>query len=137
MTFQRVYVREHLPLGAQALIAILPVVFGGTFPVFGLTNLVWGSLYGFLGVWFHEARIPHPLWTDAIWILGGPALVIYLTGKLASVVWGFPSPIRALIAAAYLATLSVLVPVEPILTAPWGQPFAYEAWPLYVKLLVY
>ena len=117
----------HLPVGLKACVACLPVVCGGTIPFFGLTNLLWGSIFGFPGVAFHEAQVAHPLWTDVVWILGWPAIVMWLTGRAADWVWQRGHSIRISAAAFYGASLLVLVPAVP----------AFGGWPLFLRLIDY
>jgi hypothetical protein len=128
---------RHLHLGIKACIACLPVAVGGTIPFFGLTNLIWGSIFGFPGVWFHTAGIPHPPWTDVVWILGWPAIVVWLTGRAAGVIWSIGRPTRIAVALVYAVSLLALVPSVPTIMAPAGQPFAYEHWPLFLRLIEY
>ena|ERR1700752_5058457 len=128
---------RHLSVGTKACIACLPVVCGGTIPFFGLTNLVWGSIFGFPGAWFHDTQIQHPLWTDIVWILGWPAIVVWLTGRTADTIWAFGRLTRIAAGATYVASLLTLVPSLPTILAPAGQPFSYEHWPLFLRLLEY
>jgi hypothetical protein len=102
-----------------------------------MTNLFWGSIYGATGVWFHETGIGHPLWTDAIWLFGWPAVAIAATGWLAGKLWEFWPKRRATIASLYLMSLLPLTPVEPIMVAEVGHDFAFESLPLWVKLAAY
>jgi hypothetical protein len=124
-------------LPGQALFAVLPVVSGGTLPVFGYVNLIWGSLFGLPGVVFHWTRLWHPLWTDLIWTVAWPIVLIFLLGRLARWILLSRPQTRAACLMLYAASFVAIVPVDGILTAPLGERFDYEYLPLYVKLLVY
>ena len=128
---------KESPSVGQVLFAILPVVTGGTIPIAGYSNLVWGCVFGLPGVLFHWTRISHPLWTDLIWILVWPGVAIFLLGRLGRWIWELHKKARTACLFAFAATFAAVAPVEGIMTARWGETFDYYYLPLYVKLLAY
>jgi hypothetical protein len=117
----------------QFLFAILPVVSGGTIPVFGSVNLVWGSLFGLAGGALHWTGISHPLWADLLCILLWPVLAIFFLGRLGRFVWQLPTPAKAACLAVFAGSFVIIAPADALVTAPWGSGYL----PLYVALLDY
>lgn len=117
--------------------AVLPVVTGGTIPVFGLVNLIWGSVFGFPGSVFHWLRIPHPLQVDLLGTLVWPIVAVWLLGRLGGWVSTLSRPPRYACIVAFILSFFAVAPVERIVYADPNGDFAYASFPLFVRLLIY
>ena len=121
----------------RAAFVVLPLVSGGTIPLFGLVNLVWGSFYGLPGVAFHWLRIPHAPAVDLLFVLLWPLVASALLDRLGASVARLKCQTRIVALVAFAASFAAIVPIDSVMYAAADGSFQYEVLPLYVRLIAY